>query len=50
MICKLFVTRCAKAIANVVSIRAKEAVEKLTGDKVTAKRMQPMSKILLILS
>ena len=35
--------RCAQAIANVVSLRAKEAVEKLTGEKVTAKRMQPTS-------
>lgn len=37
MICKLFLMQCVQAIAD-ISSRAKEAVEKLTGDKVTAKR------------
>ena len=39
MICELlFITQCTKATTNTFSVRAKEAVEKLTGDKVTAKR------------
>lgn len=37
-ICELSITRCTGALTNTFSVRAKEAVEKLTGEKVTAKR------------